>query len=137
MNLIVALFGISAGAVVAVGLRWTQARSDRRSAHVTAHGVDAAGRVIAAEATGRYAAFRRVTVETDGGYRFIQTFSQLEAGQLGLEVGSSVPVRYVPSEPGVGHVRQAPSSARTLDVAVWSGVFIAVLGLIAAVVVDS
>lgn len=140
MNVGIALLGIVGGIVVAVGLG-LQSRRDRALDHLlTTDGVVEDATVVAVVSTGRHLALRRVTFALDDGGEFLQTFPFSEFGQLGLGEGSPVAVRIL-RDPTTGDVRGRlarpadPTTGRGDTVPIVIGVFIAVLGLLASLVV--
>lgn len=140
MNVAVALLGIIGGLGVGLGLA-SQARRDRRFDEVlTADGRATLATVTAVVATGRHLAQRRVTFAVDGGDEFVQTFPFAEFGESGMVEGGRVEVRVL-DDPVTGSVRGRlvrahEATHRGVDtVPLLIGLFIAALGLAAALVV--
>jgi hypothetical protein len=140
VNVGIALLGIVGGLVVAVGLG-LQSRRDSALDHLlAADGAVADATVVAVVPMGRHLALRRVTFALDDESEFLQTFPFSEFGQLGLSEGSRVTVRIL-HDPTTSDLRgrlarpAVPTIGRGDTVPIVIGVFIAVLGLLASLVV--
>lgn len=137
MNLGIAALGVVAGAAIGAALSAQQRRERARWATLTARGVESEGQVCSSVSTGRYAAYRRVTIEVDG-RRFVETMPAAEASTLGVVDGAVVRVVYLAdagSAPALGRVVRARSVDRDLPVGWFAGAFIGVLGVLAGMVV--
>lgn len=138
MNIGLALVGVVGGLVVGIGLAMQQRRERSLDEFLRAHADVSIATVSGVVATGRHLAFRRVTFVVDGGGTFLQTFPFVEFGSLGLVEGAQVQVRHV-TDPASGQVRgrlvQAATAAPSARVPVAVGLFIATLGVAAALVV--
>ena len=138
MNVGIALLGIVGGLALAIALSVQERRERALDALLRERGTPSAATVTSVVAVGRHAAFRQVTFAVDGGVSFLQTFPFPEAGSLGLIEGARVRVLHL-AEPSTGVVRgrlaqtSVPAGPSRVPIAV--GVFIAVLGIVAALVV--
>jgi hypothetical protein len=135
-----ALLGIIGGLGVGLGLA-SQARRDRKLDELLTDGGRATlATVTAVVATGRHLSQRRVTFTVDGGGEFVQTFPFAEFGEVGIVEGGLVEVRVI-DDPMTGSLRgrlvqPAGAAQRGIDaVPLLVGLFIAALGLAAALVV--
>jgi hypothetical protein len=136
VNLGILLVGVVGGLVVGVGLALQERQDTRRRLRLAAEGVQATGTVTEVTATGRFSAFRRVTVQIDGGGSFVQTFDMSSALDLGLAEGKRYAVRHRVDDPADAMLDVGPSpSPRPPSVPLVAGVVIAVLGVLAALVV--
>ncbi len=138
MNVGIALLGIIGGFALAIALSVQERRERALDALLRERGTPSAATVASVVAVGRHAAFRQVTFAVDGGATFLQTFPFPEAGSLGLVEGARVQVLQL-AEPSTDVVRgrlarsSVPTGPSRVPIAV--GVFIAVLGVAAALVV--
>jgi hypothetical protein len=136
VNVGILLVGLVGGLIVAVGLSLQERRDTHRRSSLSIEGVAATGTVTEVTATGRFSAFRRVTVDVDGGGTFVQTFDTTTMMDLGLVAGDRVPVRHRVDEPGDAVLDVGPPpSPRPSSVPLVAGAVIAVLGVCAALVV--
>lgn len=136
MNLGILLVGLVGGLVVGVGLSLQEKQDARRRLRLAAEGVEATGTVTEVTATGRFSAFRRVTVQIDGGGSFVQTFDMATASDLGLADGDRVAVRHALGDPTDAMLDVGPPpSSRPGSVPLVAGAVIAALGVLAALVV--
>ncbi|MEN9647002.1 MAG: hypothetical protein RL238_3671 [Actinomycetota bacterium] len=135
MNVGLLLLGLVAGAAIGFGLE-AQARSTHgRRTRLQREGERRTGSITAIDAVGKYESHRRITVAVDGS-SFVETVPFLEAEQADWQVGGTVPVRVLPSEPtSSGIDRGETTPAAPSHAGRWVGVFIVVLGLVAALIV--
>ncbi len=136
MNVGIALLGVVAGLVLAVAMSVQERRERALDALLREQGTASTATVTAVVSVGRHAAFRQVTFAVDGGATFLQTFSFAEIDSLGLADGARVPVLHL-AEPSTGTVRgrlARPSTSGPSRTPIAVGVFIAVLGIAAALV---
>jgi hypothetical protein len=138
VNVGLALLGIVGGLVVGGALA-VQARRDRALDLVLAErGTASTATIVAVVATGRHLAFRRVTFSVAGEGEFMQTFPFIEAGSLGLVEGAQLRVVHL-ADPSSGVLRgrlvQPSNAPANSFVPLVVGLFIAVLGIAAALVV--
>ena len=138
MNLGIASLGVVGGLVVGVGL-WIQARRDRAFDSVLREqGIMSTAVVVSVVAVGRHLTFRRVTFALDDGGRFVQTFPFTDPTLADLDEGARVAVRHLATTPsGVvrGRLAASPAAPGPTATPVLVGMFIAALGLAAALVV--
>jgi hypothetical protein len=134
VNVGILVVGVVGGAIVGIGLGRQERNRVRRWHVLTTEGVAATGTVTEVTATGRFSAFRRVTVAVDGGGSFLQTMDRAEADRFGLAVGQRVGVWHRAGDPSDAVLDLAPPAPRRVPVPVVAGVVIAVLGLAAAAV---
>ena len=138
MNVGIALLGVTGGFVLAVALSVQERRERALDALLRERGTASTATVTSVVSVGRHAAFRQVTFAVDSGGTFLQTFSFTEIDPLGLIDGARVPVLHM-ADPSTGSVRgrlaraSVPMGPSRVPIAV--GVFIAVLGVAAALVV--
>jgi hypothetical protein len=134
VNLGILVLGVVGGAVVGIGLDRQERRRARRWHALTTGGVRATGTITDVTATGRFSAFRQVTVAVDGGGSFLQTMDRAEADRFGIGVGQRVGVWHRAGDPSDAVLDLAPPAPRRVPVPVVAGLVIAVLGFAAAIV---
>jgi hypothetical protein len=136
VNLGILLVGLVGGLVVGLGLSFQEKQDTRRRLRLAAEGVQATGTVTEVTATGRFSAFRRVTVRIDGGGSFVQTFDMSTALDLGLAEGQRFAVRHRVDDPTDAMLDAGPPPpSRPSSVPLVAGAVIVVLGVLAALVV--
>jgi hypothetical protein len=136
VNIGILLVGLVGGLVVGIGLSLQEKQDTRRRLRLAAEGVQATGTITEVTATGRFSAFRRVTVQIDGGGSFAQTFDMSSALDLGLAEGQRLAVRHRAGDRTDAMLDVGPSpSPRPSSVPLVAGAVIAVLGVLAALVV--
>lgn len=134
MNTGILLLGVCGGLLVGGGIALQSRAARRRAERLARNGVERAGTITSSTATGRFAAWRRLTVTVDGGDRFIQTVTAIEASTTGLREGATVTALLDPDEPGRGVIGRPATPPPRTRVAVAAGLFIAGLGVLAALV---
>ena len=138
MNVGIALLGVVGGLVLAVALSAQERRERALDGLLRERGTPSTATVTSVVSVGRHAAFRQVTFAVDSGGTFLQTFSFTEIDPLGLIGGARVPVLHM-ADPSTGSLRgrlaraSVPTGPSRVPIAV--GLFIAVLGVAAALVV--
>jgi hypothetical protein len=135
MNVGLLLLGLVGGVVVGFGLELQERRRLRRWNELTVDGVRGSGTVAEVTATGRYLAFRRVTVAVDGGGSFVQTIDGVEADRLGVVVGMRVGVWHRFDDPTDATLDIDERPATRWPIPLVTGSVIAALGLAASLVV--
>lgn len=134
MNIGILLVGAIGGVVVGGGLALQERSRSRRWRDLTTNGVRTQGTITDITSTGRFSAFRRVTVSVDGGGTFIETLGGAEADQWGLVAGGRVALWHRTGDP-TDAVLDVPRPARGgLMAPVIAGLLIAALGIAAALV---
>jgi hypothetical protein len=134
VNVGILLVGIVGGLLVGGGLEWQASRSRQRATALEHDGLRLRGTVTAIDATGKYNSHRRITVEVEGG-SFVETVPFVEADQLGVAVGSTVATLVANDDHSTGRIDRPIDASSRRGVGVWLGLFIAVLGVVAALVV--
>ena len=134
MNIGILLVGLVAGLVIGGGIE-LQARSARRRAESLArNGIRLPGTITAVDPVGKYNSHRRIRVEVEGG-AFVETVPFAEADQLGAVAGAGVSALVAPNDPSNGRIDRPVEAASSRNLGIWMGLFIAVLGVIAAFVI--
>jgi hypothetical protein len=134
VNVGILLVGIVGGLLVGGGLEWQAGRSRQRATALEHDGLRLPGTVTAIDAVGKYNSHRRITVEVEGG-SFVETVPFVEADQLGVAVGSTVATLVAHDDRRTGRIDRPIDASSRRGVGVGLGLFIAVLGLVAALVV--
>ena len=134
MNVGVLLVGIVGGLLVGGGLEWQASRSRQRAATLERDGLRLPGTVTAVDAVGKYNSHRRITVAVEGG-SFVETVPFTEADQLGVAVGSTVAALVANDDRCTGRIDRPIDASSRRGMGVGLGLFIAVLGVVAALVV--
>lgn len=134
MNVGILLLGLVGGAVVGGGLYRQSVRAHRRRREIEIRGVPCSVTITAVTTMGRFAEWRRVHARTADGYEFTTTLAVVQTIQLGIHVGATADAVIVPSVPGMGEFAGAAAAPHGRGVAVAAGLFVAALGVAAALV---
>lgn len=128
------LVGLVGGLLVGGGIEMQSRVARRRVEALARDGIRLPGTITAVDAVGKYNSHRRIRVEVEGG-AFVETVPFTEADQIGVTVGASVTTLVAADDRSNGRIDRPVDESSRRGVGVWLGLFIAALGLIAAVVV--
>ena len=133
MNIGILIVGLVAGAAIGGGIELQSRAARRRAESLARNGVRLPGTITAVDPVGKYNSHRRIGVEVEGG-AFVETLPFGEADQLGAVAGAAVVALVAPDDSSNGRIDRPVGASSRRNVGIWVGLFIAVLGAIAAFV---
>ena len=134
MNVGILLIGLVAGVVLGGGVELQLRAARRRAESLARDGIRLPGTITSVDPVGKYNSHRRIRVEVEGG-AFVETVGFLEADELGAVPGATVTALIARGDPSNGRIDRPVEASPRRSVGIWLGVFIAALGILAAIVV--